>query len=147
MSETLIVDASVAVKWVVSESGSDQAVKLRTAFDFLAPDLIVAECANILWKKAMRRELTREEAVLAARLLARSGVELVGLRGLGEAATALAIDLGHPAYDCAYLALARERNCRFVTADRRLLTLVRQRAPSDLAALCVDLDAVPGPLP
>lgn len=147
MSETLVVDASVAVKWVVAESGTDQAVQLRSSFDFLAPELIVAECANILWKKTMRRELAREEALLAARLLTRSDVELVPLQGLGEAATALAIDLGHPAYDCAYLALARERGCRFVTADRRLLALVGQLAPPGLAALCVSLDALAATLP
>lgn len=141
MRETIVVDASVAVKWVVAETGSDDAVRLRSEFDFLAPDLIVAECANILWKKAARRELTRVEAVLASKLVTRSGVRLVNLSGLGEVATALAIDLGHPAYDCVYLALARERSCRFVTADRRLVTVVRQRAPADLAALCISLDA------
>lgn len=140
MRETIVVDASVAVKWVVAETGSDDAVRLRSGFDFLAPDLIVAECANILWKKVTRRELTRVEAVLASRLLTRSGVQLVDLSGLGEEATALAIDLGHPAYDCVYLALARKRSCRFVTADRRLLTVVRQRAPADLSALCISLD-------
>jgi predicted nucleic acid-binding protein len=33
----------------------------------MAPDLLVAECANILWKKAQRGELSHEEADLAAR--------------------------------------------------------------------------------
>ncbi len=140
----LVIDASVAVKWVVAEKGTDQAVGLRAAFVFLAPELIVAECANILWKKALRDELSREEAVMAARLLVRSGVQLVGHSGLGEIATALAIDLGHPAYDCLYLALARVRSCRFVTADRRLLARVDERGPADIAALCVNLDSVAG---
>jgi predicted nucleic acid-binding protein len=36
-----------------------------------------------------------------------------------EAATRIAIELDHPAYDCVYLALAVESNCRFVTADER----------------------------
>jgi predicted nucleic acid-binding protein len=30
--------------------------------------------------------------------------------------------LGHPAYDCAYLALAESLSCDLVTADRRLST-------------------------
>ncbi len=144
MRETLVVDASVAVKWVVEESGSASAVALRSSYEFLAPDLIVAECANILWKKAMRNELAREEAIVAAKLLARSGMALVSSRGLAEAATALAVDLRHPAYDCIYLALARERRCRLVTADRRLVTVVRERGPSDLANLCIGLDNLAG---
>ncbi len=140
MSETLIADASVAVKWVIEEDRTDRAVRLRSSFAFQAPELILAECANILWKKVQRRELTSDEATLAARLLERSGVEFVSLRGLTETATALAIQLGHPAYDCVYLALAGQRGCRFVTADRRLLASVKQRAPSGIAALCRSLD-------
>lgn len=75
MTETLVVHASIAVKWVVEEEGTEAAISLRTKFRFAAPDLIVAKCANILWKKARRGDLTREEAVMAARLLERSGID------------------------------------------------------------------------
>ena len=118
MTETLVVDASVAVKWVVQEEGTEAALRLRS-HDLVAPELILAECANILWKKAERAELTREEAQVSARLLERSGIEFVSLYGLTERTVALAIELDHPAYDCAYLALALARQCRVVTADRR----------------------------
>jgi len=61
----LVVDASIAIKWVVAEDGSDVAVGLRRPTTaFLAPDLLTIECANILWKKARRAELTPEEAKL-----------------------------------------------------------------------------------
>jgi predicted nucleic acid-binding protein len=46
----LVIDASVAVKWVVEEPGTQEALLLRQ-HRLLAPDLLVAECANILWKK------------------------------------------------------------------------------------------------
>ena len=45
-----------------------------------APDLLVAECANILWKKVRRNELADEEATLAARLLARADIDLMPMR-------------------------------------------------------------------
>jgi predicted nucleic acid-binding protein len=138
MTETLVVDASVAVKWVVQEEGTEAALRLRFN-DLVAPELILAECANILWKKAERAELTREAALLSARLLERSGIEFVSLYGLSERTVALAIELGHPAYDCAYLALALARRCRMVTADRRLLARVDQRGSPQLAALCTGL--------
>ena len=143
MRETLVVDASVAVKWVVQENGSARAVRLRAEFGFVAPELMLAECANILWKKAQRGELTHAEAVLAVRLLERSGVEIVSMRGLGEDATRLALDLGHPAYDGVYLALARRRDLRFVTADRRLIDVVRRRGDAALSRLCASLDEFP----
>ena len=140
--EVLLIDASVAVKWVVEEQGTAEALALRTRFRFAAPDLLVPECSNILWKKAQRGDLVPEEAILAARLLERAGVELLPMGRLMEGATALAIDLGHPAYDCVYLVLARQRQWRFVTADERLLRTVRQKAPRDLVPLCVALDQI-----
>ena len=66
---TLVIDASIAIKWVIEEEGTSQALTLRRTARLLAPELLVAECANILWKKARRNELSREEALLAARLL------------------------------------------------------------------------------
>lgn len=117
----LVVDASIALKWVVEEAGTPAALTLRQRFRLIAPDLLVPECANILWKKVQRRELSKDEAVLAARLLERADIELLPMRPLLEAAARLAIELDHPAYDCLYLALALARDCRFVTADERFL--------------------------
>jgi predicted nucleic acid-binding protein len=111
-----VIDASIAIKWVVEEEGTHQALALLP-HDLLAPDLLIAECANILWKKVRRAELTEAEAMLAARLLAQADVELVAMRPLMERATELAISLNHPAYDCVDLALAEVRDCAFVTAD------------------------------
>jgi len=117
----LVIDASIAVKWVVEEEGTPEALALRQRTKLIAPDLLVAECANILWKKAARGELSKEEAILAAKLLQGAEVELLPMRSLFETATSLAIELDHPAYDCIYLALAVENDCPFVTADERFL--------------------------
>jgi predicted nucleic acid-binding protein len=119
--KTLVIDASIAVKWVVEEEGSEEALRLLGRSRLIAPELLVAECANILWKKVRRNELSSEEALLAARLLQSSDLELTSTRSLMEPATQIAIELDHPAYDCVYLALAAERDCAFVTADGRLL--------------------------
>jgi predicted nucleic acid-binding protein len=118
---TLVIDASIAVKWVVEEAGTPQALVLRQRAKLIAPELLVAECANILWKKVQRQELSKGEALLAARLLQAGEIELVPTRSLLAAATRIAIELDHPAYDCLYLALAVGRDCQFVTADERFL--------------------------
>jgi predicted nucleic acid-binding protein len=79
-----------------------------------------------LWKKARRGELSREEALLAARLLQGAEIELLPTLPLLDAAAAIAIELDHPAYDCLYLALASAKDCRFITADDRLLSKLSQ---------------------
>ena len=127
--KTLVIDASIAVKWVVEEEGSEEALRLLGRSRLIAPELLVAECANILWKKVRRDELSSEEALLAARLLQSADLELTSTRSLMERATQIAIELDHPAYDCIYLALAAERDCPFVTADERLLRKLDEGRP------------------
>jgi predicted nucleic acid-binding protein len=118
-AESFVIDASVAIKWVVRESGTEEALLVRRR-SLVAPDLLIAECANILWKKVRRKELTEAEAILAARLLERAGVRLEPMRLLLQPATRISIALDHPAYDCMYLATAEMLSCGLVTADERL---------------------------
>ncbi|MFD2233357.1 type II toxin-antitoxin system VapC family toxin [Phaeospirillum tilakii] len=120
----LVIDASIAVKWVVDEDGTQEALSVRK-HALVAPDLLIPECANILWKKVRLGELTVDEAAFAARLLARADVDLAPMRSLMEEATRIAVSLDHPAYDCLYLALAESRGMPFATADERLLRKVR----------------------
>jgi predicted nucleic acid-binding protein len=117
--EWVVVDASVAIKWVYSEDLSQQALSIRKRFHLVAPDLIVAEWSNILWKKVRRGEFGEEEAVLAAASLRHAGIELVPSMALSPGALQLAIELDHPAYDCFYLELCRTRGIPMVTADNR----------------------------
>lgn len=93
----------------------------------IAPELLVPECANILWKKIQRNEVTNEQALFAARLLQVAEIELVPMRSLFEAAMRMSIELDHAAYDCLYLSLAIENKCQFVTADERFLRKLDRR--------------------
>ena len=133
---TLVVDASIAIKWVVDEDGSEDALLLRQGYRLIAPDLLMAECANILWKE-VRHEMTPEAGDLEAGLLARSDVELKPMKNLTRASTRMAIELSHPAYDCVYLALAMAYGCAFVTADLHLVRKVRLRAEQPFSSCIV----------
>ena len=121
----LVIDASVAIKWISNETGTAQAVALRGRA-LMAPDLLLSECASILCKKVRRSELSAEEAGFAAGILAQSDIELMPTRRHFERALALAIELDHPPYDCVYLALAEAEDIPFVTADERLLRKLAQ---------------------
>lgn len=122
---TLVVDASVALKLFVSEPDSAAAEALYVSGEFfLAPDLVLAEVANGLWKLARRSELSEAQFLEAIIKLPLVYGELVPLDMLLEAAANIARDIDHPVYDCFYLALAEARAVPLVTADKRLVARV-----------------------
>jgi predicted nucleic acid-binding protein len=137
-----VVDASVAIKWVIGEAGSDNAAALEGA-RLYAPDLWLAECANVLWKKAARQEITEGEAEAAAMILEAAEVELIATRPLLARAVVLAGRLGHAAYDCLYFLAAADLGVPLVTADARLAALARKKGvPAPVLALA-DLSPTP----
>jgi predicted nucleic acid-binding protein len=125
---TVVVDASVAVKWVIPEVLSTEADALRDrAEHLLAPELLLPEAANALWKKLTRGELRAAEAAQALELLMGSGLDLRPSAPLLGRALDLARRLRHPVYDCVYLALAEREGATLVTADQRLLARLARR--------------------
>jgi predicted nucleic acid-binding protein len=87
----------------------------------IVPGLFFAECANILWKKVARRELAADDALKCGHLLAAARLRIVSDAQLFMPALELACELGHPAYDCVYLALAHAEGVPLVTSDLRLI--------------------------
>lgn len=119
MIEAAVVDASVALKWVVGEAGEDDAAKLAGS-QLSAPDILLAECGSALWAKARRGEIARDEAQSALAALRRAPVVLIPVPVLVDDALRLALLIGHPIYDCLYLALSLQTKIPMVTADRCL---------------------------
>jgi predicted nucleic acid-binding protein len=119
---TLVVDASVASKWVLPEPSSAQAAALRSDDrDLIAPSLVVAEIGNALWKSARRGDLADESAEHLLRIAIGHYARLVSMEGLALDALRLATDLDHPIYDCFYLALAERERAPLISADARLV--------------------------
>lgn len=139
--DAAIVDASVAVKWVIEEEDSALAQRL-SQIPLEAPDLLLVECANILWKKVRLGDLAAAEAEERLDLLLRAPVRLAASRDLLKPALALSLELHHPVYDCLYLALAQRRGVPLVTADERLISALRRRRIPSLAV--VSLARFPG---
>ncbi len=121
----LVVDASVAIKWFVDEPDTALANTVYLNHALVAPDLLGAECANILWKKHRRGDLAPNAFEQALLELETAAIELRGMRELIALAGALARRLDHPAYDCFYLALAMEEQAPFATADASLIRKLR----------------------
>jgi predicted nucleic acid-binding protein len=118
---TLVVDASVAAKWVLDEDGSERANALRTEGGLIAPSLVAAEIGNALWKAVRRGLALRADALVAMEAALLPFDALVANEELHIRALELAIDLSHPIYDCFYLALAEREGAPIVSADAKLL--------------------------
>ena len=59
----LVVDASVAIKWLRPEPGSREARALVTAdIELLAPSLLPIESANVLWRLVRTKDLKPAQA-------------------------------------------------------------------------------------
>ena len=68
----LVVDASVAVKWLVEEEHSDEADRLLDGnHELFAPRLMASEVGNALWRKVRMGELERSRAGALAAAISR----------------------------------------------------------------------------
>jgi predicted nucleic acid-binding protein len=131
---TFVLDASVAVKWVVQEAGRRQAIDLLTpyeaeAIDLQAPRQIMEEVASALSKLCRRRKIRSTEAELAFRTFEARKPKLVEDPNLVGAAFALSLQHQISVWDCLYLALTIDRRADVITADARFYRAVRSHYP------------------
>ena len=138
-----VVDASVAVKWYVTEEvRSDAAVRLLESGNELhVPDLLMAETGDILWKKSRRREISSGEAKRIARALLAVPLIVHATAPLLDGAMEIATRSDRSVYDALYVALAVALGIPFVTADRRLANAL-EKSPFGRHIVC--LDDLPG---
>ena len=125
MSGFVVVDASLAFKWLVSEENSDKARAISRSWaseriKAAAPYLMPVEVTNALHRRVLRGELAFGDAVRLLEHLLASGIELRDEPTLHTRALQLASQLRQGAiYDAHYLALADLLGCEFWTADER----------------------------
>lgn len=121
----IVVDASVAAKWLIPESDSAIAMQLLdTSFQLHAPRLLVSEVTNALWRNAVTGSLSSFEADRLAAVVTEMSLTWEDDESICAEALRIAVELGHPAYDCMYLALAGRIGSRVVTADKRFVSAV-----------------------
>lgn len=130
MSGVVVVDASLAIKWLVREEDSPRAHSLLATWDrderqLAAPHLFRFEVTNALHRRVVRGELAIHEAAGLAEDLF-STFDFGTTSVLHHRALEIASELAQgAAYDSHYLALAEALDCEYWTADERF-----QRAAS-----------------
>jgi predicted nucleic acid-binding protein len=95
----IIVDASVAVKWVIPESGTPEALKLQEE-SLAAPSTWIVECANVLWRHVKLGEMLDVEAAEWLARLRSADVADIPASDILPDACLMPNQLRHPIYDC-----------------------------------------------
>lgn len=117
----LVIDASILVKLFFEEEHSDASVRaVKNASELLAPDLLWAEAANVVWKRLRRNELGADDAAALVDEMLRVPVVTYGGFDLVGPALIVAAQTGRTVYDCVYLALAFREDIPLLTGDQRL---------------------------
>jgi len=123
-----IMDASVAIKWLLPGQGetlTEEALLLQERYArgqvrLVVPDLFWVEAGNAVWNAVRRGRITRGVGERAVEQLLRYDFTTVGSLSLLESAFAVATRFGRTVYDCVYVVLAVENGAEFITADERL---------------------------
>ncbi len=133
MRNVVIVDASIAIKWVLAEVDSFRAETLlaewiKTGIKIFAPDLLAYELTNALYRKVRKGEITLERAKEALEEISHTEItfNFSSDFALSTRAIELASFFNLPAtYDSHYLALAEHKGCELWTADMRMWNSVK----------------------
>jgi len=137
---TLVVDASIAVKWIVPETDSAQAnTLLDGAHTLIAPDLIWVEVANALWRVRKKGIVTSLQAENALDESDAYPVHLHASYQLLVPAFRIAAEHDRTIYDSLYVALAIRERATLITSDNRLVNALANSPLAGRAKLLADL--------
>jgi predicted nucleic acid-binding protein len=121
---TVVVDASVAVQWVLLQEHSAAARTLFQSRNQLAAvDFVRVDVLNALLKAVRTKRLALSEATLAIQYSERAPVRLHPVANYASAAFAIAQRHGGSVYDACYVALARALDAPLATDDEGMATV------------------------
>ncbi len=129
-----IVDASVAIKWLLPEPGADHAeMLLESGEQLAAPALIRVEVAAAIARKVRRKEIEPRDGGTAfdlwLRCITAGVIALIPDEAHIHLAWKIAMKLNHPLQDCLYLAAAERLEAALVTADRKFVAAAGRDYP------------------
>jgi predicted nucleic acid-binding protein len=128
LEEIVVADASVITKWFVQEEYSINALKLRDDYinrlvDIAAPELLPFEVINSL---RYNPEFGEKDIKESAKALEKYNLWLFPMLGkLAEKTIENALKYGITIYDSSYLSLAILESKTLYTADKKLLTKLK----------------------
>lgn len=117
----LVIDASVAVKWLIAEDRHQLARDvLGDGFVLMAPDLLLIEVANALRNKVRAKLIEEAQAKVAIDALPQYFNQLFRPQEMLANAFEIACRINHPVADCIYAACAQASDAPLLTDDGTL---------------------------
>jgi predicted nucleic acid-binding protein len=132
----ICVDASIGAKWLLGETDSNRAVKLRrdarlASDPLIAPPHFIPEVSSAVYKRFTLGEVTAAEAERLLQNLARFPIDVTSPPDLAARAFEIASAFRFKwIFDAFYVALADIVGCDLWTADARLHRDVHSRYPN-----------------
>lgn len=137
-----VLDASVALKWVMPETDTPKAVRLRAEFRqgiraLIAPDVFPFEVGHALAKAERQRIIAQGAGERKLLSVLRAAPNLRPSLPLLHRAYQIASKARIGVWDCLYVVLAEREGCDLITADKRLVNALQKDFPfiTDLAML------------
>ena len=135
-----VIDTSALVKLAIPEDHSDTVSEIASLhaasrIQLVAPDFILLECANVLWKHARRDKVPLTDVMSAVDTLRRLDVRLVRQDELMDDALQFALTVGIAVYDALFCVVARRNGAQLITADGRLANSI---ADTEVQAITLD---------
>ncbi len=124
-----VLDSSVVIKWFSEEENTDLALKFREGFiegnvDITVPDLQLYEIANAL---RFNKKLNSKDVANAVNSLIDIGINIVvPTKDIIASTIEVAFEFDITFYDAYFIALAKELDYNFVTADENLFNKIKK---------------------
>ncbi len=127
-----VLDASVAMRWLIPGSLSANAIHLRDGFinkiyDLLAPDIFPAETGSALTKAERQNLIAVGQAAILHGKITNASPILYPYFPLMPRAIEISSQTRSAFYDCLYVALAEREGCELITADDKLVRNLQPR--------------------
>jgi len=128
--ETLVLDASVIVKWFSEEEYTDKALEIRKEFftgeiDIIVPELVLYEVSNAI---RYDKDFSRKDKGERIDDLSLIDFKVVRFSNkIASMALKMALDTDTTIYDSTYLAVAKLNKCPLITADKKYVKKIKSK--------------------
>jgi predicted nucleic acid-binding protein len=129
-----VLDASVALCWILPRPNSGKALQLRADFqngvhELIAPSVFSGEIASALTKGERQKLIPVGDARPLLGSVMRTPPVMLPYEPLLDRAVEIYSQTRSGLYDCLYVALAEREGCELVTDDQKLIANLKVQFP------------------
>jgi predicted nucleic acid-binding protein len=130
----VVIDASVALKWLFQEQGRPKALQLLNSYqlddlELRAPELLISEVGNIITLRVWKGMLDKPDTPVVFELFLNMAPKLYPGSLFATDTLGIAVRYRRTFYDSLYLACAVRWNCELITADEKFFNAMSSDYP------------------